>query len=76
MAVLQFSGKASEWYRRFHPADEAISFVDLVEAIKLRFWYNQGVSAIEAFKRLYQSGRVEEYMEKFERVKTRLLLLI
>jgi len=46
----------------------------LIEAVKARFGYGTGVSAIEEFQRAHQVNKVEEYMEKFSKSRARLLI--
>lgn len=40
--------------------------------VKRRFQEASTLSAFEELRRLYQTGTVKEYMQKFERVKSRL----
>lgn len=70
LATLHFQGRAEEWYGGVENEQPQ----ELVELVKRRFKKCGTRSAVEEFKRLHQTGSVEDYMDQFERAKSRLLL--
>ncbi|XP_078166791.1 uncharacterized protein LOC144561645 isoform X2 [Carex rostrata] len=70
-AVLNFKGVASEWYRGYNVTHDHPTWPELVNLVKRRFSDTENMSAFEELKRLYQTHTVKEYMERFEKVKTR-----
>lgn len=70
-AVVNFRGKAMEWYRGYRRRHDHPDWDFLV---KLGFKKSSVLSAFDELMQLYQSGTVEAYMEKFEIVRSRMEL--
>lgn len=73
--TLQFYDRASEWYDGYLVDHEPSDWTELVKLVFKRFKRSTTVGALEELK-MNPLGAVEEYMDRFERVKSRLLLEI
>ena len=71
LATLHFQGIAEEWYGGRMANEQPQELVELVKRRLKKCWTR---SAVEEFQRLHQTGSVEDYMDQFERAKSRLLL--
>ncbi|KAJ3689593.1 hypothetical protein LUZ61_018757 [Rhynchospora tenuis] len=72
LAVLSFVGEPSSWYRNFRMRFENPPWEILIEEMFQRFQTNMQQELIGEFKRLYQSGKVCDYIRLFDNRKARL----
>ncbi|KAJ3707248.1 hypothetical protein LUZ61_010953 [Rhynchospora tenuis] len=73
MAVLNFVGEASAWYRHFRLGMENPPWDLFVEEVFARFAENATQEIIGEFKRLYQNGKVHDYIRNFDNLKGKLM---
>ncbi|KAJ4745876.1 polyprotein [Rhynchospora pubera] len=73
MATSHFTGDASEWYRGFKMDNPHPPWLILVEEVKSIFLKGISGNPLEDFRKVIQSGKVEEYIKNFEKVKSRLM---
>lgn len=73
-ATLHFQDRANDWYGGYLMENDPPPWPFLMELVKRRFQKRGGRSAVDEFKRLYQVEHVEEYIDKFEGAKSKLLL--
>lgn len=66
--------RADEWYGGYIMEHDPPSWPELVDLVRRRFKKKGNRSAIDEFKRLQQTGSVEEYVDQFEKAKSRLLM--
>jgi Retrotransposon gag protein len=74
LATLQFYGIASEWYDCYLIDHESSDRSQLVRLIRKRFQSTDFKNGMEELMELYQTGSMTEYIEKFERLRARILL--
>lgn len=76
LATMNFTGDAEEWYSCYrveHPHHTWLALVNAIfEGFKLRCHLNPVVQ----FKRVHQTGTVDDYIRDFQRAKSRLLVEI
>ncbi|XP_070018003.1 uncharacterized protein [Nicotiana sylvestris] len=75
-AMLHLVGKAEAWFFSYQVSHGTISWKDFCEEICRRFveGYNSKFNLIGEFKKLEQKGTINEYLEKFEELKTWVLV--
>ncbi|KAJ4772249.1 polyprotein [Rhynchospora pubera] len=73
MATLHFTGEAQEWFDCFKEECPNLPWPLLVEEVLDRFIANNDSNPVGEFKRVYQSGKVTDYIRQFERAKARLI---
>ncbi|KAJ4733316.1 polyprotein [Rhynchospora pubera] len=73
MAVINFAGEASAWYRNFRLRIENRPWELLIEEIIARFSKNVAQELVGEFKRMQQGGKVNEYIRQFEGCKAKLM---
>jgi RNase H-like domain found in reverse transcriptase/Reverse transcriptase (RNA-dependent DNA polymerase)/Integrase zinc binding domain/Retroviral aspartyl protease/Ty3 transposon capsid-like protein/Integrase core domain/Chromo (CHRromatin Organisation MOdifier) domain len=74
LATMQFRDKASEWYDGFLIDHDPPDWPTLIRLIKKRFQRQGGKNGMDELKELHQNGSVEEYIEQFERLRSKLLI--
>ncbi|KAJ4745598.1 polyprotein [Rhynchospora pubera] len=73
MVVTHFTGDARDWYRGFKQTNPHPPWPILVEETKSRFITMDVDNPLDDFRRVIHSGKVEEYIKSFEKVKSRLM---
>ncbi|KAJ4758713.1 polyprotein [Rhynchospora pubera] len=73
MASLHFTGEAQEWYDCFKEECPELPWPLLVEEVLDRFVTQNDSHPVGDFKRVYQTGKVVDYIKQFERAKSRLI---
>ncbi|KAJ4811165.1 polyprotein [Rhynchospora pubera] len=73
LAVIHFVGEASSWYRNFRMGMENPPWELLVEEVLARFAENAAQELVGEFKRLHQSGKVNDYVKVFDGLKARMM---
>ncbi|XP_060178154.1 uncharacterized protein LOC132608099 [Lycium barbarum] len=75
-AVLHLNGKAESWFFSYHVSKGRVSWSEFTEEICKRFEgsENSKLNLIREFKKIEQKGTVDEYLEKFEELKTWVLI--
>jgi Retrotransposon gag protein len=73
MAVMHFSEEMNEWYRILDSGNQIPSWDLLVEEVSNRFKLVTIKHPVDEFKRLHQTGTMEEYIKRFGRVKAKLM---
>jgi Retrotransposon gag protein len=71
---MQFTGPASEWYNCYLIDHDPPDWVDLVRRVRKRFQLRISKNGMEELMELHQSSSVDEYIERFERLRAKLLL--
>jgi Retrotransposon gag protein len=74
MDTIQFHDKASEWYDGFLMDHDPPDWPELVRLIRKQFSRKGGRNGMEELLDLRHSGSVEEYIEMFERLRSKLLI--
>jgi Retrotransposon gag protein len=74
LATMQFSGPTIEWYDCFLINYDPPDWGDLVRRVRKRFQLSISKNGIEELMELHQTSSVGEYIERFERLHTKLLL--
>lgn len=69
MAVVHFSGRASEWYRTMLIHKELPAWPELCAEVVRRFTLGLNVDPAVEFKKVHQTGSIVEYIEKFEKAR-------
>lgn len=72
MASMHFTGDAREWYRSFKINNQHPPWLILKEEV-LSHFVNEVGKPMEEFKRVHQTGKVDEYVTNFMRAKARLM---
>lgn len=74
--VIHLNGKAESWYFSYQVSRCVVRWPDIVEEIWKRFndLDNSNLNLLGRFKRIEQVGSVTEYLEKFEDLKTWVLI--
>jgi hypothetical protein len=70
LSTNQYSGIASEWYDCYLLDHEPLDWPDLVRLVRMRFQLRGPKNGME----LHQTTIVSEYIERFDRLRTHLLL--
>ncbi|KAJ4753527.1 polyprotein [Rhynchospora pubera] len=73
MATTHFGGNAREWYRGFKMDNPHPPWPILVEEVKSRFLVNGADNPLEEFRKVIHLGKVDDYVQNFEKVKSRLM---
>ncbi|KAJ1689340.1 hypothetical protein LUZ63_013495 [Rhynchospora breviuscula] len=73
MATLHFQEEALEWYDCFKEDCPDLPWPLLVEEVLDRFQVHSSSNPVGDFKRVYQTGKVADYIRQFERAKSRLI---
>ncbi|KAJ3685430.1 hypothetical protein LUZ61_014594 [Rhynchospora tenuis] len=73
MAVLNFSGEASAWYRHFRLGMENPPWEIFVEETFARFSENIAQEVIGELKRIHQNGKVVDYIRIFDNLRGKLM---
>ncbi|KAJ4817820.1 polyprotein [Rhynchospora pubera] len=73
MAVINFVGEASIWYRQFKKTIDNPPWELLVDGVYHRFTQNAAQELIGEFKRLHQVGKVQDYIRQFDTLQTKLM---
>jgi Retrotransposon gag protein len=76
LATIQFQDRASEWYDGYLIDHDPLDWPQLVQLIRKRFNRIGTRNGIEELLDFHQSGSIEDYIEKFERLRSKLLLEI
>ncbi|XP_078157488.1 uncharacterized protein LOC144553264 [Carex rostrata] len=71
MAVMHFTGPADDWYRSFKISNPQPPWQILVEEVMNYFAHNTG-NAVDEFKKVHQSGALEDYIARFLQARARL----
>jgi Ty3 transposon capsid-like protein len=74
LAMIQFQHRASEWYDEFLVDHDPPPWPDLVRLIRKRFNRIGTKNGMEELLDLHHTGNTEDYIERFERLRSRLLL--
>jgi Retrotransposon gag protein/RNase H-like domain found in reverse transcriptase len=74
LATIQFHGLASEWYDGFLMDHDPPDWATLVQLVQKRFVKPSARNALEDWKSLHHNSTVSEYLEQFEKLRSRLLL--
>ncbi|PHU01203.1 hypothetical protein BC332_30990 [Capsicum chinense] len=76
IAVLHLQGKAESWHFSYHINRGIVRWETFTEEICKRFEVsdNSKINLIGEFKKIEQKGTVDEYLEKFEELKTWVLI--
>ncbi|KAJ4802668.1 polyprotein [Rhynchospora pubera] len=72
LAITHFHGDARDWYRGFLQNKPDPPWPVLVDEVKARFTIDGSDNPLEQFRRVVHSGKIEDYIRNFERVKSRL----
>ncbi|KAJ4813235.1 polyprotein [Rhynchospora pubera] len=73
MAVLHFTDEAADWFDCFKEEYPNPPWQILVDEVFDRFHLDNSSNPVDEFKRVHQTGRVGDYIKKFEKAKTRLM---
>ncbi|KAJ4788261.1 polyprotein [Rhynchospora pubera] len=73
MAVLHFTEEAADWYECFKEEYPNPPWQILVDEVLDRFHLDNSANPVDEFKRVHQTGRVGDYIKRFEKAKTRLM---
>ncbi|KAJ4801510.1 polyprotein [Rhynchospora pubera] len=73
MAVLNFSEDVFEWYLSLIPDGHQLPWEILVDEVLARYKTHDIKHPVDEFKRVHQTGKVEEYIRKFDKARARLL---
>ncbi|XP_078180776.1 uncharacterized protein LOC144574637 [Carex rostrata] len=71
MAAMHFTGPADDWYRCFKVSNPQPPWPILVEEVLNYFAHNTS-NAVDEFKKVHQSGDLEEYIANFLQTRARL----
>jgi Ty3 transposon capsid-like protein len=74
LATNQFHDKTSEWYDGYLMDHDPPDWPELVRLVRKRFNRQGSHNGIEELVELRQNGTVDEYIELFERLRSRLLV--
>jgi Retrotransposon gag protein len=74
LATMQFAGPASEWYDCFLIDHDPPDWTDMVRRVRKRFQLRITKNGMKELIELHQSGNVGDYIERFDRLRARLLL--
>jgi Retrotransposon gag protein len=74
LTILQFTRITSEWYDCYLIDHESPDWSQLVQLVRRRFQSRVSKNGMEELMDTHQTGSVIEYIEKFERLRARLLL--
>ena len=74
LASLYLIGKAETWYSGYALGRQAILWEDFVVDVCARFGDELGSHVVEEFNKLKQTGPIEDYLEKFEELKSLMLI--
>lgn len=73
MCIVCLDGAAYEWYKWLVSNDGAHSWIEFLEAMKIRFGRSAYHNPKVALKKVHQSGTVEEYQSAFESLTNRIV---
>ncbi|XP_019252808.1 PREDICTED: uncharacterized protein LOC109231614 [Nicotiana attenuata] len=75
-AVIHLNGKAEPWYFSYHISKGVVRWSEFTTEICSRFEgaSNRKLNLIGEFKKIEQTGTVDEYLEKFEELKAWVLI--
>ncbi|KAJ4789012.1 polyprotein [Rhynchospora pubera] len=73
MAVLNFSEDVFEWYLSLIPDGHQLPWEILVDEVLARYKTHDIKHPVDEFKRVHQTGKVEEYIKQFDKARARLL---
>ncbi|KAJ1702159.1 hypothetical protein LUZ63_001938 [Rhynchospora breviuscula] len=73
MAVLHFTDEAADWFDCFKEEYPNPPWQILVDEVLDRFHLENSSNPVDEFKRVHQTGRVGDYIKRFEKAKTRLM---
>lgn len=71
MATSHFCGEANDWFRCYKIANPQPPWPDLVSLVR-EIFTSKSDKPVDEFKRVHQTGRVEEYVKRFLQAKSRL----
>ncbi|VFQ72987.1 unnamed protein product [Cuscuta campestris] len=74
LASLYMTGKAEMWYSSYTIGRNNIMLEDFVVDLCARFKDELGSKLVEEFNKLQQGGNLEEYVDKFEELKSCMLM--
>lgn len=74
MATMNFVGDAAEWFSCYRVEHPDPPWADVVEAIFERFKLRTHLNPVVQFKRVQQTGTVDDYVREFQRAKARLMI--
>jgi Retrotransposon gag protein len=72
IAIMQFHDRASEWYDGFLIDHDPPEWLELVKLVRKRFNRSSTKNEMEDLLELHQTGSTEEYIELFERLRSKL----
>ncbi|KAK6136072.1 hypothetical protein DH2020_030177 [Rehmannia glutinosa] len=75
LASMHFEGKAAQWYQTFITKQGEITWGQFVETVSARFEELKEAKIIAEFNKLRQTGSYSDYVEKFEELKSCMLIL-
>jgi len=73
VASIHLTGKAETWFASYIAVRKNVDWSDFIVDLCNRFRKELGSKIVEDFHKLHQLGSVEEYLEKFEDLKSLLL---
>ncbi|KAJ1703813.1 hypothetical protein LUZ63_003592 [Rhynchospora breviuscula] len=73
MAILNFSDEVHEWYISVTSGHHQLPWDMLVDEVVNRYKMNCMKHPVDEFKRIHQTGRVDEYIKRFDKARARLM---
>jgi len=74
LASLHMVGKAKTWYNSYVLGRQNVLWEDFVVEVCARFRDELGSCVVDEFNKLKQAGTIEDYLERFEELKSLMLI--
>ncbi|KAJ4756090.1 polyprotein [Rhynchospora pubera] len=72
MAVMNFEDDMHEWYMSLVSGPQQLPWALLVEEVMNRFKLTSVKHPVDEFKRIHQTGKVDEYIKRFDKARLKL----